>query len=133
MSVAINDGDTTLFRDRDCEEEGIMEVRNLQVAFKGQTDGVLAVDDVSFTIDRGETVGFTGESGSGKSTVALACIGLLDEGELRYNEGEVIYNSRERGFAPGIRDWRYLRRDVVGYVGQDPLGALNPVLTIRKQ
>ena len=112
------------------ETEGtpLLEVNNLVVRFPVRTPGqprgwVHAVEDVSFAIERGQTVGLVGESGSGKSTVGNALLRLvpITSGELRLG-GEDMLAARGKG----LRDIR--RR--VAMVFQDPLAALDPRSTV---
>ena len=111
--------------------DALLEVRNLEVHFpvssgilvlKRQVGVVKAVDNVSFSIKSGETLGLVGESGSGKTTVARAILQLIrpTSGEVMF-EGQDLCKLRER-------DMRRLRRRL-GIVFQDPYGALNPRMT----
>ena len=109
--------------------DNILEVRNLKVHFpirKGvfaRTVGhVKAVDDVTFSLRRGETLGVVGESGCGKSTTSRAILGLV-----KPCGGEILFNGRN------VRDWNrleYHRR--VQVVFQDPMASLNPRHTVRE-
>ena len=109
--------------------DNILEVRNLKVHFpirKGvfaRTVGhVKAVDDVTFSLRRGETLGVVGESGCGKSTTSRAILGLV-----KPCGGEILFNGRN------MRDWNrleYHRR--VQVVFQDPMASLNPRHTVRE-
>ena len=111
--------------------DALLEVRNLEVHFpvssgilvlKRQLGVVKAVDNVSFSIKSGETLGLVGESGSGKTTVARAILQLIrpTSGEVMF-EGQDLCKLRER-------DMRRMRRRL-GIVFQDPYGALNPRMT----
>jgi ABC-type microcin C transport system duplicated ATPase subunit YejF len=88
------------------------------------TDVVKAVDDVSFTIDAGRTLGLVGESGSGKSTLsrALLRLGPITAGVVRYN-GQEIQDLNEPRFRP-------LRKEMQ-MIFQDPFGSLNPRMSVR--
>lgn len=86
---------------------------------------VKAVDDVSFSIGEGESFGLTGETGSGKSTIAKALVGLV-----RPSAGKVRVLSREVDLRKS-RDLAYVR-DNVGIVFQDPVKSLNPRLSVRE-
>lgn len=108
----------------------LLEVSHLKVHFpvlggvlRRQVDVVRAVDDVSFTIEPGQTVGLVGESGSGKTTIGRAVVKLqkATSGEIRF-EGKDIVPMSERDFRP--------MRSKIQMIFQDPFGSLNPRLTI---
>ena len=86
-------------------------------------DDVKAVDDVSFSIPKGTTVGLVGESGSGKTTIGRTLLKLAPatSGEIRFNGREILSLSEQ--------DFRPLRREIQ-MIFQDPFGSLNPRMTI---
>lgn len=100
----------------------LIEARNL---VKEYGTGVRVVDDVSFTIAHGETLGLVGESGSGKSTVARMLLRLVQptSGEVRYDGGDLL--------AAGSKELRGLRRRMQ-IVFQDPFAALNPRMRVEQ-
>ena len=108
----------------------LLEVRNLRTwfpvrtgIFRRHTDDVKAVDDVSFTIEEGTTVGLVGESGSGKTTIGRTILKLAPA-----TGGEVLFKGR--GILPlGETEFRPLRREMQ-MIFQDPFGSLNPRHTI---
>jgi oligopeptide transport system ATP-binding protein len=108
----------------------LLEVKNLRVwfpvrtgVFRRHTDDVKAVDDVSFTVEAGTTVGLVGESGSGKTTIGRAILKLTPA-----TSGEVLYNGQD--ILPMNEDrFRPLRREIQ-MIFQDPFGSLNPRHTI---
>jgi oligopeptide transport system ATP-binding protein len=108
----------------------LLEVRNLKVYFpirtgvlRRHTGDVKAVDDVSFTVEKGTTVGLVGESGSGKTTIGRALLKLIPStaGEVRFNKQNILPLS-EGEFRP------YRRK--MQMIFQDPFGSLNPRLSI---
>ncbi len=108
----------------------LLEVKNLKTwfpvyggVFRRHIDDVKAVDDVSFTIEEGSTVGLVGESGSGKTTIGRTILKLAPatDGEV-YFQGEEILGMSERQF-------RSKRREIQ-MIFQDPFGSLNPRMTI---
>ena len=108
----------------------LLEVKNLRVWFpvrtgvlRRHTDDVKAVDDVSFTIPRGSTVGLVGESGSGKTTIGRAILKLVPA-----TSGQVIFDGQDILSIPE-NEFRPLRRRVQ-MIFQDPFGSLNPRHTI---
>ena len=90
------------------------------------------VNDVSYTVRRGETLGIVGESGSGKSVHALAMLGLVPSPPGRVTAGEVLFDGRDL-LTLSPAELRDVRGGQIGFVFQDPMTALNPVLTVGRQ
>ena len=109
----------------------ILEVQNLSVHF-GQDDGLVkAVDGVSFTVGRGETVALVGESGSGKSISALSLTKLAPRAAT-YAGGQILFNG-ENMLTRSDRELRSIRGSQVSYIFQEPMVSFNPVFTIGWQ
>lgn len=111
--------------------ENILEVENLRVEFPYKRQNLKAVNGVSFHMKRGETLGFVGESGCGKSTTAKAVMRLLAE-TAQIPEGSITYMDKDV-LALNKEELRKIRGKEIGMIFQDPMTALNPVLTIREQ
>jgi oligopeptide/dipeptide ABC transporter ATP-binding protein len=104
----------------------ILEIRELTVTYRTSFEPIRAVRGASLCIHKGETLSLVGETGSGKSTVALAVLGLLDQHD---QSGEILYRgSRIQSLSE--REWRNIRSREIGIVFQDMRNALNPVLTV---
>ncbi|MEV0648256.1 ABC transporter ATP-binding protein [Phytomonospora sp. NPDC050363] len=108
----------------------LIEARDLSVHLPGATAMTPVIDKVSFTVAEGRTTGLIGESGSGKTMIASAVIGLLPEtattsGELRLREEELLTAGEKRR--------RKLRGHEIAMVFQDPLSALNPTQRVGRQ
>ena len=109
----------------------ILQVDKLRTQFFTKAGVVKAVDDVSFSIGKGQILGLVGESGSGKSMTGYSIMGLIDppgrvvEGRIRLNGQDVTNYSNEQ--------WRSLRGNRVAMIFQDPMMTLNPVLRIDTQ
>ena len=109
----------------------ILEVKNLNVEFTTDDGVVHAVNNVSYTLERGKTLAIVGESGSGKSVSSLAIMGLLTGANSNVT-GEVFFNGKELvGAHP--EEVRKLRGDEMAMIFQDPLSALHPYYTIGDQ
>ena len=109
----------------------ILEVKNLNVEFTTDDGIVHAVNNVSYTVERGKTLAIVGESGSGKSVSSLAVMGLLTGSNSKIT-GEVFFNGKELvGADPEVV--RSLRGDEMAMIFQDPLSALHPYYTIGDQ
>jgi peptide/nickel transport system ATP-binding protein len=110
----------------------LLDVRNLRTYFATDRGTVKSVDDISFTLKRGEVMGLVGESGSGKSITGFSLIGLLDE-TGRIQEGSSIrFNGRELVGLDG-KELRKIRGKDISMVFQDPMMTLNPVVRIIDQ
>lgn len=109
----------------------LLEVKNLKVEFPTRRGILKALDDVSFTIARGEVLGVVGESGAGKSLTGSAIIGLLDP-PGRISGGEIhLDGKRIDNLNP--KDMRKIRGREIGAIFQDPLTSLNPLYTVGQQ
>jgi peptide/nickel transport system ATP-binding protein/oligopeptide transport system ATP-binding protein len=112
-------------------QESLLEIRHLSIEIVTRSGIGRPVNDVSYTVASGETLGIVGESGSGKSLHLLAMLGLLP-GAARVVQGEVIFQGRDLLRLPraGLRD--VLGRSI-GMIFQDPMMSLNPVMPIGRQ
>jgi len=109
----------------------MLDVRHLTV--KIRMDGIYypVLEDVSFKVDRGETLGLVGESGCGKSMTATAIMGLLAR-NIKITEGEIDFNGTDLGkLTP--KEFQAFRGKGVSMVFQDSMAALNPLIKIGKQ
>lgn len=110
----------------------LLEVENLRTEFRTSAGPVRAARDVSFTVDRGETVGIVGESGSGKSVTALSIMRLVPDPPGRIIGGSVRLGGVELLDMPE-RALRTVRGSRVAMVFQDPFSCLNPTMTLGAQ
>ena len=110
----------------------LLDVRDLTVVFETRQGDLRAVDDVSFTLDAGETLGLVGESGSGKTVSSLALMGLIPSPPGRVLSGTARLDGRDL-LALSPRELRAVRGRDVAMVFQDPMTSLNPLLTVARQ
>lgn len=114
------------------DERALLVADSLHIEYgAGTPDAVTVVRDVGFRLERGRTLALVGQSGSGKTTIARAVIGLLPEGG-RISAGGVQILGRD---VTRLRQkqWRELRGSTVGFVPQDPLGSLDPLQRVGNQ
>ncbi len=117
--------------------ETVLDVRNLQVEFYGDTKVIKAVDGISFELHQGETLGIVGESGSGKSVTALAIMRLVQAPGL-ISGGEIWFSPQGNGKAINLLDlpteqMQIYRGGDIAMIFQEPMSSLNPVYTIGFQ
>ncbi|KXJ55563.1 MAG: microcin ABC transporter ATP-binding protein [Thalassospira sp. Nap_22] len=106
----------------------LLAIRDLSVKFADVT----AVKDVSFTLDRGETMALVGESGSGKSVTALSILQLLPYPRASHPSGSIIFDGQEMVGAKE-RTLRKIRGNRISMIFQEPMTSLNPLHNIEKQ
>ncbi len=110
----------------------LLEVRDLSVEYRTDMETVYAVNHVSFSLEKGKTLGLVGETGAGKTTTALALLRLLPERTGRVPNGEIIFEGRDlMGIKEG--EMQLVRGGKISMIFQDPMTALNPVLTVGAQ
>ena len=111
--------------------EAVIDIKNLQTHFHTEEGVVRAVDDVSFRIDQGRTLGVVGESGSGKSVTSLSIMRLLAS-SARIESGSISFLGKDLVGLPE-KEMRRLRGDRVSMIFQEPMTSLNPVFTVGSQ
>jgi microcin C transport system ATP-binding protein len=109
----------------------LLEVRDLSVRFPGSPAGMLAARNVSFDIEKGETVALVGESGSGKTVSALSILRLLPSG-AHHPTGEVLFEGQDLLRAKES-EMRRVRGNRISIIFQEPMTSLNPLHTVEKQ
>jgi len=111
----------------------LLKVANLSVRFRLPGRTVAAVDRVSFTLDKGETLALVGESGSGKSVSALSILQLLPYPLASHPKGSSVVYRGEELMGAGDRRLRQIRGNEISMVFQEPMTSLNPLHTVLKQ
>ena len=118
-------------------KEILLEIKNLVTEFYGEDETVKAVNNISFTLSHGETVGIVGESGSGKSVTALSIMQLIPNPPGRITGGEIIFHSKKHGPIDIVKlsekEMRALRGNDIAMIFQEPMTSLNPVFTCCDQ
>jgi ABC-type dipeptide/oligopeptide/nickel transport system ATPase component len=110
----------------------LLEVRDLVTAFDTDAGQVTAVDGVSFTVEKGKTLGIVGESGCGKSVTALSIIRLLPQPMGKLLGGRILFNGKDLAKV-SHEEMHKVRGGQIGMIFQEPLTALNPVHRIGRQ
>jgi oligopeptide transport system ATP-binding protein len=110
----------------------LLEVEGLSTAFHTRHGVVRAVNDVSFSLEGGETLGIVGESGSGKSVACLSLLGLIPRPPGRIESGRATFDGVDL-LAGAESVLRAIRGRRIGMIFQDPMTSLNPYLTVEQQ
>ncbi|MBO7357743.1 MAG: ABC transporter ATP-binding protein, partial [Lachnospiraceae bacterium] len=109
----------------------LLEVKNLHTFFKTKKGIVKAVNDVSYTLEAGKTIGIVGESGSGKSVSAMSILRLLD-GNGYIDSGEILFEGKNLAeFSE--KEMCHIRGNDISVIFQEPMTSLNPVFSIDRQ
>ena len=119
------------------DQRPIADIQELRVAFQTKDGPVLGVEDVSFSINAGETVCVVGESGSGKSVSSLSLMRLVEFGGGEIAGGRLIFDRKNAGPIDLANTEQELMRSIrgneIGMIFQEPMTALNPVFTVGRQ
>ena len=108
-----------------------LEVKNLQISFRTQGGIVKAVRNISFDLQKGETLAIVGESGSGKSVTSKAIMGIL-AGNSIVEGGEILYDGQDL-LKISEEDFHKIRGDKIAMIFQDPMSSLNPIMRVGQQ
>jgi len=110
----------------------LLDVKDLRTYFETEDGVVKAVDGISFSLVRGETLGIVGESGSGKSVTNLSIIRLIPDPPGKIVSGEIVFNGQDILLLP-TEEVRKIRGRRIAMIFQDPMTSLNPFLKISRQ
>ena len=114
------------------DQQPLLDVRNLSVAFRSGHTTTTVVSGISFHINRGETVALVGESGSGKSVSALSILRLLSYPAASHPSGQIVFDGTDLLKLPEA-DMRKVRGKRISIIFQEPMTSLNPLQTIEAQ
>ena len=112
--------------------EKLLDIKDLAVHYASGKDTVKAVNGNSFSLEKGESLGLVGETGAGKTTTALAIMGLVPNPPGKIVNGEIVFEGEDL-IQTSQADMRKIRGAKISMIFQDPMTALNPVLTVGEQ
>lgn len=114
------------------QNEKFLEIKDLEIIYQTEDETVYAVNKVSFSLDRKKTLGIVGETGAGKTTMALSILRLLPDKTAKVVGGEINFCGKD---ILGLKDAqiRAIRGEMISMIFQDPMTSLNPVLTVDRQ
>ena len=110
----------------------LLEIKDLTIEYRTDTEVAQAVNHVNLYIEKNETLGLVGETGAGKTTIALGIMGLVPDPPGKIVSGEILFNG-ENLLKKTQQEMRVIRGKSISMVFQDPMTSLNPVLTVGEQ
>ena len=110
----------------------ILEIQDLCVEYKSERATAKALNGLSFTLSKGESLGLVGESGAGKTTTALSILNLLPESASKVTNGDIKFHGKSV-FSMNKKELQDMRGGKIAMIFQNPLTALNPVFSIGEQ
>ncbi|WFF74390.1 ABC transporter ATP-binding protein [Proteiniclasticum sp. QWL-01] len=114
------------------KSEKLLDIRNLSIQYKTDEGIVYAVEDLDLSIGYGETLGFVGETGAGKTTTALGIMQLIPNPPGKITSGEILFEG-ENLLEKSEREMQKIRGEKIAMIFQDPMTSLNPVMTVGDQ
>ncbi len=130
--IAENELVNEVEEERQFNPENIVEIRNLTIHYETQDAVFEAVNNVSLDLKKGKVLGLVGETGAGKTTIALSIIGLLPFPPTNIIQGEILFEGEDL-LKKSEKEMRFVRGDKIGMIFQDPMTALNPMMRIGDQ
>lgn len=112
--------------------EDILKVEDLSIIYKTDLETVYAVNDISFSLKQGETLGLVGETGAGKTTTSMGIMGLLPQRTAKITSGKILFRGQNICDMTE-HELQKIRGQKMSMIFQDPMTALNPVLTVGAQ
>ncbi len=112
--------------------EELLKVENLVVSYRTSEEIVRAVNGVSFSVQKGQTLGLVGETGAGKTTIAKSIMSILPDPPAKVDEGKIWFEGQDI-LKMKEREVRKIRGKKISMIFQDPMTALNPVFTVGDQ
>ena len=109
-----------------------LEIKNLTIHYETENGSVEAVNNVSFSLEKGHTIGLVGETGAGKTTTALGIMRLVPDPPGVIKSGEILFEGKDV-LKLSEKEMRHVRGDQISMIFQDPMTALNPVKTVGDQ
>lgn len=114
------------------EKDKFLKINNLRVEYESEGEVVHAVNGVSFSLEKGKTLGLVGETGAGKTTIAKAIMGILPEIQSKIPEGEICLEGHDL-LKASEKEMLKVRGSKISMIFQDPMTALNPVHRVGNQ
>lgn len=112
--------------------ENILEVQNLEIRYVTDEETVNAVNNISFSLEKGESIGLVGETGAGKTTTALGIMRLVPDPPGEIVQGSILFGGQDLLQLPE-KQMREIRGGKISMIFQDPMTSLNPVMTVGEQ
>lgn len=110
----------------------LLDIKNLTVNYETDDETVHAVNNITLSLEKGETIGLVGETGAGKTTTALSIMQLLPERTGKIKDGNIYFEGKDM-FKLSEEELMEIRGDKIAMIFQDPMTSLNPVLTVGEQ
>jgi len=112
--------------------ENILEVHDLEIRYVTDEETVQAVNDITFSLERGESIGLVGETGAGKTTTALGIMGLVPDPPGEIVKGSILFEGEDL-LKLSEKQMRRIRGGKISMIFQDPMTSLNPVTRVGDQ
>lgn len=112
--------------------ENLLEVKDLVVEYTANGERIHAVNGISFTLEKGKTLGLVGETGAGKTTIAKTILRVLPDRSARIKGGGIIFDG-EKLLEKSEKEMRSIRGKQISMIFQNPMTSLNPVFTVGDQ
>ena len=114
------------------EDKKLLEIKDLSITYRTEDGTVYAVNNLSLEVEPGETLGFVGETGAGKTTTAMTILGLLPKNVGRVTSGEILFGGRNM-LTIKDRERRKILGEEISMIFQDPMTSLNPSMKVGEQ